>query len=54
MTDTRYDGAGAGDYPLNCWYVVAAGDEVGRSLLGREAHDRMAAWLPTLGWRSAP
>jgi vanillate O-demethylase monooxygenase subunit len=37
VTDARYDGAGAGDYPLNCWYVVAASDEVGRSLLGREA-----------------
>jgi phenylpropionate dioxygenase-like ring-hydroxylating dioxygenase large terminal subunit len=38
MTDGRYypaDPAGSGNYPLNCWYVVATSDEVGRSLLGR-------------------
>ena len=25
----------AGNYPLNCWYVAATSDEVGRGLLGR-------------------
>ena len=40
MTDGRYyaaDPAGSGNYPLNCWYVVATSDEVGRSLLARQA-----------------
>jgi vanillate O-demethylase monooxygenase subunit len=40
VTDARYypaDSAGSGNYPLNCWYVVAASDEVDRSLLGRHA-----------------
>ena len=43
MTDAGYypaDPAGSGDYPLNCWYVVATSDEVGRSLLGRQALGR--------------
>jgi len=40
VTDPQYDGAGAGDYPLNCWYVVATSDEIGRSLLGRRALGR--------------
>jgi phenylpropionate dioxygenase-like ring-hydroxylating dioxygenase large terminal subunit len=38
VTDGRYyaaDPAGSGNYPLNCWYVVATTDEVGRSLLAR-------------------
>ena len=33
MTDTT-------NYPLNCWYVIAASDEVGRSLLARQALGR--------------
>ena len=43
MTDGRYDAAdpaGSGNYPLNCWYVVATSDEVGRSLLARQALGR--------------
>lgn len=36
MTDTA-DPAGSRNYPLNCWYVIAASDEVGRSLLARHA-----------------
>ena len=43
MTEARYnadDPAGSGDYPLNCWYVVATSDEVGRSLLARQALGR--------------
>ena len=43
MTDGRYDAAdpaGSGNYPLNCWYVVATSDEVGRSLLARRALGR--------------
>jgi phenylpropionate dioxygenase-like ring-hydroxylating dioxygenase large terminal subunit len=31
---------GGGNYPLNCWYVVATSDEVGRSLLARQALGR--------------
>ena len=43
MTDGRYDEAdpaGSGNYPLNCWYVVATSDEVGRSLLARQSLGR--------------
>jgi vanillate O-demethylase monooxygenase subunit len=46
VTDARYyaaspaDRAGPGNYPLNCWYVVATSDEVGRSLLGRQVLGR--------------
>jgi len=36
MTDT----AGPPNYPLNCWYVIATSDEVGRSLLARQALGR--------------
>ncbi|MGH3420519.1 MAG: Rieske 2Fe-2S domain-containing protein, partial [Streptosporangiaceae bacterium] len=39
MTDTA-DQAGPANYPLNCWYVVATSDEVGRSLLARQALGR--------------
>ena len=28
------------NYPLNCWYVIATSDEVGRSLLARQALGR--------------
>src|ERR1700757_7428 len=28
------------NYPLNCWYVAATSDEVGRTLLGRRLLDR--------------
>jgi vanillate O-demethylase monooxygenase subunit len=34
------DNAGSANYPLNCWYVIATSDEVGRSLLAREALGR--------------
>jgi len=43
VTEARYhvaDPAGSGNYPLNCWYVVATSDEVGRSLLARQALGR--------------
>jgi phenylpropionate dioxygenase-like ring-hydroxylating dioxygenase large terminal subunit len=43
VTDARYDAAdraGSGNYPLNCWYVVATSDEVSRSPLAREALGR--------------
>jgi vanillate O-demethylase monooxygenase subunit len=43
VTDGRHyaaDPAGSGNYPLNCWYVVATSDEVGRSLLARQALGR--------------
>jgi vanillate O-demethylase monooxygenase subunit len=41
VTDVRFYAAEpAGNYPLNCWYAVAASDEVGRSLLRREALGR--------------
>jgi phenylpropionate dioxygenase-like ring-hydroxylating dioxygenase large terminal subunit len=43
VTDARYyaaDPAGSGNYPLNCWYVAATSDEVGRSLLARQALGR--------------
>src|ERR1700691_5338198 len=34
------DNAGSANYPLNCWYVIATSDEVGRSLLGRQVLGR--------------
>ena len=43
MNQARYyvaDPAGSGNYPLNCWYVVATSDEVGRSLLARQVLGR--------------
>jgi len=43
VTDGRYDAAdpaGSGNYPLNCWYVIATSEEVGRSLLARQALGR--------------
>ena len=43
MTEARYyvaDPAGSGNYPLNCWYVIATSDEVGRSLLARQVLGR--------------
>ncbi len=42
MTDTpRYSARSAeqANYPLNCWYVVAASDEVGPTLLARQVLD---------------
>ena len=45
MTDT----AGPPNYPLNCWYVIATSDEVGRSLLARQALGRRLLLFRTGG-----
>jgi hypothetical protein len=43
VSDARYhsaDSVGSANYPLNCWYVIATSDDLGRSLLGRRALGR--------------
>lgn len=46
-------GAGSRNYPLNCWYVVATSDEVGRSLLSRQVLGRRLLLLRTAAGRAA-
>ena len=46
------DQSGSRNYPLNCWYVVATSDEVGRSLLARQVLGRRLLLLRTTAGRA--
>jgi len=46
------DQSGTRNYPLNCWYVVATSDEVGRSLLARQVLGRRLVLLRTTAGRA--